>query len=502
MITPKDLGKYIKEKRSDLGITQKGLAEKLHVTDKAVSKWERGVGYPDIQSIQALADTLGVSLEEMFSVSEIGKEKDENTFSISEKEPNSIQKIIDSFAEEREKYQKRLKIRKKIIFSVVVLILVFTILATCPWPTKINQTLFGKHWVETEAGTIVTDIPVRIEMNGYRLNYLFQRPKILGDIKIYYQKDSAEELVFDRHFTGKSFATGSDLGGALIQLDNGVLYYSGLSYYSKVNGYTPFEFFANNDFSEMVIMRLESSLPNFYYGQMVLYSTEQLYDLIPYQKPPIQMKTPQIEELFSLEGLPLYANDLMNLWGKTDREVFEHLGWENKEPLERASSAPLIYYVNGSVPERGPSLVMINGVISDGSIDYCGGKWGLMIAFNQEETTALGRVQYETIVEKAEDATVLMDAITSQLLETLGEPMDVAHNMDYIKLEDKEETVRNLPNHSTLMNVWNITPEGAPEGLYFRVIVLLNPYYDEVGKNQLGYSFVIRLSTTQLEAFY
>lgn len=46
--------------RKEKGYTQQELASKLHITDKAVSKWERGLSYPDIASISALANALGV----------------------------------------------------------------------------------------------------------------------------------------------------------------------------------------------------------------------------------------------------------------------------------------------------------------------------------------------------------------------------------------------------------------------------------------------------------
>lgn len=61
----KKLGIFIAERRKQLGLTQAGLAEKLHVTDKAVSRWERGIGLPDINSIEALSDALKVSLVEL-----------------------------------------------------------------------------------------------------------------------------------------------------------------------------------------------------------------------------------------------------------------------------------------------------------------------------------------------------------------------------------------------------------------------------------------------------
>lgn len=61
----KQLGTFIAERRKQLGLTQALLAEKIHVTDKAVSRWERGIGLPEINSIEALADALDLSLTEL-----------------------------------------------------------------------------------------------------------------------------------------------------------------------------------------------------------------------------------------------------------------------------------------------------------------------------------------------------------------------------------------------------------------------------------------------------
>lgn len=51
-------GKKIAELRKEKEFTQKELAEKLHVTDKAVSKWERGVNFPDLGLMEKLAEAL------------------------------------------------------------------------------------------------------------------------------------------------------------------------------------------------------------------------------------------------------------------------------------------------------------------------------------------------------------------------------------------------------------------------------------------------------------
>jgi len=60
-------GTMIRRLREGRNMTQHQLAEKISVSDKAVSKWETGRGYPDIALIEPLAEALGVSIIELFS---------------------------------------------------------------------------------------------------------------------------------------------------------------------------------------------------------------------------------------------------------------------------------------------------------------------------------------------------------------------------------------------------------------------------------------------------
>ena len=212
-------------------------------------------------------------------------------------------------------------------------------------------------------------------------------------------------------------------------------------------------------------------------------------------------------ELFSLEGLPPCANDLLNLWRKTDDEVFEHMNnqeWKEIEPIE--SNLSTIYYVNGTYPGD-PTRV-----ITDGSIDYLGGKWGLRLDFGAEEPDpthemvwGLGYIQYETVVDNTKEAVALMEAIISQFRKSIKEPMEIGMNgvggtnSNYLIYEDKEETVETLPRGHALFVVWDITPEGAAGGVYYRLLVLLSPYYDKKRTTQLGYSLRIRIYNTTFE---
>ena len=67
-------GKFIAECRKQKNLTQMQLAEKLGITDKAISKWERGITMPDTSIMLELCDILGISVNELLSGEKINME--------------------------------------------------------------------------------------------------------------------------------------------------------------------------------------------------------------------------------------------------------------------------------------------------------------------------------------------------------------------------------------------------------------------------------------------
>lgn len=61
------LGNFIAESRKEIGMTQQGLADRLHVTNAAVSKWERGLSYPDLSMLEPLASALNMTVSELMA---------------------------------------------------------------------------------------------------------------------------------------------------------------------------------------------------------------------------------------------------------------------------------------------------------------------------------------------------------------------------------------------------------------------------------------------------
>ena len=104
------IGKYIASKRKSLGMTQKQLAEKLGMSDKSVSKWERGVCLPDVSVYKELCSILGISLNEFLAGEDIAQEN-----LIQKSETNIIEVIKDNINKE-----KCLKVMKYILLVISI----------------------------------------------------------------------------------------------------------------------------------------------------------------------------------------------------------------------------------------------------------------------------------------------------------------------------------------------------------------------------------------------
>ena len=74
MMDAEKFGAFVQQRRKELGLTQSELAEMLCVTPKAVSRWERGAGFPDIKLLQPLADALQITIVELMHSEMIRKE--------------------------------------------------------------------------------------------------------------------------------------------------------------------------------------------------------------------------------------------------------------------------------------------------------------------------------------------------------------------------------------------------------------------------------------------
>lgn len=110
-------GEFITELRKEKGMTQRELAEKLFVSDKAVSKWERGQSLPDITMLNPLADALGVTAAELLNCGKLEENKNIDVSQVGE----LVEKAITLSDEEKQGKRKALKKRLLIYFACLVI---------------------------------------------------------------------------------------------------------------------------------------------------------------------------------------------------------------------------------------------------------------------------------------------------------------------------------------------------------------------------------------------
>ena len=124
-------GKIIAEKRKAMNMTQKDVAEKLHVSVAAVSKWERGLNFPDLSLIEPLAELLGMSASAILGIDE---NKD------TEQVIRDVVKI-SAFSGETKR-----QLTMKRIFVIAVASVVFFVILTVIGKAGINGTPFFADW--------------------------------------------------------------------------------------------------------------------------------------------------------------------------------------------------------------------------------------------------------------------------------------------------------------------------------------------------------------------
>ena len=141
------LGAFITERRKALGLTQKDLAARLHVTDKAVSKWERGLSYPDVTLLELLADTLGLNLTELVSCTPHAETGEETRKEQAMKDV--LQLSADSVAATRKKGRRWIAV----LAAVCLILAAALILLTRPIP--LSEALSLKWGTRIESVTVI-----------------------------------------------------------------------------------------------------------------------------------------------------------------------------------------------------------------------------------------------------------------------------------------------------------------------------------------------------------
>ena len=118
----KKFGLFVAEMRKEKGMTQAALADLLKVTDKAVSRWERGLGFPDINTIEPLAEALGLTIHELM------KQEKSVCDTITKEDANeAVGNTLTIIEVHRKKMAKRLfKFMAVFVVTIMVLYMIVT----------------------------------------------------------------------------------------------------------------------------------------------------------------------------------------------------------------------------------------------------------------------------------------------------------------------------------------------------------------------------------------
>ncbi len=163
------IGKYIASRRKEKKLTQQQLGDKLFVTDKAVSKWERGLSLPDITILEKLADELDTDI---YSILQVEKKNKVN-----------IEEILQ---EERIKINKQIKKKIMIISLPIILIASFTFFKLIPFGYNVEHIRYNY----TENKLINLGVPkfsflMKNKENNYSYKNLRGKSVLKSELKNY-----------------------------------------------------------------------------------------------------------------------------------------------------------------------------------------------------------------------------------------------------------------------------------------------------------------------------
>lgn len=112
------IGKFIHQIRKEKNITQSELAEKLNITDRAVSKWERGICLPDAGTMPLLCEILNISINDLFSGEKVDMKNSEKKL-----EENLLE--MTRLKEQKDKELLDLEIVIGILATAILLVNIF-----------------------------------------------------------------------------------------------------------------------------------------------------------------------------------------------------------------------------------------------------------------------------------------------------------------------------------------------------------------------------------------
>lgn len=207
-----DFGKFISTLRKEKGLTQKELGEKLNLTDKAISRWENGKSYPDIEMFERIGNELGVSISELIACKRIQTQQE--AVSITEKA--YIGEV---------KYRNKTKKVFIVILIILVLFILFRTIATNVLYSNLERYCYNNNYFISEDyeciyydngyGDCETYKRMKVENPGKSGNEQYGVGVYIGNVAV---KDAS--LLLKSFLDDNMYIVYSDADRTIIRLDN------------------------------------------------------------------------------------------------------------------------------------------------------------------------------------------------------------------------------------------------------------------------------------------
>ena len=213
------LGTFIAENRKAFGMTQKDLAETLHITDKAVSKWERGLSYPDVTLLEPLAAAFSLSVEELVACRKRETE---------EREEEPVRALLD-ISRDNLKRERRRGGRRSVVLGVLLItaLMALALLYADTFVSEqredaiiLKETVNGENYlyVEEEGHLLKLKCGDGIDFDGLTLQNDFREPNVFR-IDCRWNKRTYVGTVRSCEVTDRIVLGLADMVGSMMGLD-------------------------------------------------------------------------------------------------------------------------------------------------------------------------------------------------------------------------------------------------------------------------------------------
>ena len=166
----KKFGAFVSELRKEKGYTQKDLAQKLLISDKAISKWETGVSFPDTALLIPLAEVFGVTVTELLLCERMEKEETMNGEQV-----ENIVKTAIAYSEDRTVRAYQVKTKWPIIYlcslAVGIMGTLYNVAHAFPCETLITSVILGAVFGGYFCFFVKTKLPAYYDENKCGLYY-------------------------------------------------------------------------------------------------------------------------------------------------------------------------------------------------------------------------------------------------------------------------------------------------------------------------------------------